>query len=84
METKPICVIKVDNRGNEFEEIYKIQQQMTDKFPDYHVLVLPFTQVNQDDYEPIQLQVFYEKDFTEVKYQELKSIIEESLKNNKK
>ena len=31
METKPICVIKVDNQGNEFEEIYKIQQQMTDE-----------------------------------------------------
>ncbi len=44
---------------------------------EYHVFVLPVTSDSH-------IQVFYEKDFNTVKYEELKNIIEEKFKDLKK
>ncbi len=48
---------------------------MPDYWTDYYWLVFP----KEDITEP-ELQVFYEKDFTPVKFEELKHFIEEALK----
>lgn len=76
---KPICVIKVDTRKIMGIELYQIQQLLDDKINDYHVLVVPFEQPENEYDESIQVQVFYERDFTEVQYAELKNIILETL-----
>lgn len=80
---KPICVVRVDNRNVDssgVSEMFHIQKALDDKLTDYHVLCVPFEQSYDDNLEPIQIQVFHEKDFTEIQYQELKQMIEDSLK----
>jgi hypothetical protein len=83
---KPICVIKIDsntdlgNGKNISSEYGSVSKAMSDALPDYHVIVVP-TQYEYDP-EPIKLQVFHEKDFTEIEYQELKQLITDSLKQN--
>lgn len=76
---KPICVIKVDNRRNRFTEIYQIQHLLDDRLNDYHVLVVPFEQPEDEYDEPMQVQVFHEKDFTEIQYAELKKIVSDAV-----
>lgn len=78
---KPICLVKVDNHKANFLGIYEIQQLLDNRLNDYHVLVVPFEQPEDEYDEPIQVQVFYEKDFTEIQYDELKKIISETLLN---
>jgi hypothetical protein len=83
MTAKPICVIKVDlgrlsPKPDVSDFLPEFGKACIDKMPDYHVFVIP-----QDDFEDshdvLEFQVFYEKDFTELQYQELKKIIEDSL-----
>jgi len=81
---KPICVIKCDHRNDILVPIYKIQSIMDERLgKDYHVLCVPFNQPKDESYEPIQLQVFYEKDFTPIQYAELKKIIEDAIESQK-
>ncbi|WP_374440586.1 hypothetical protein [Epilithonimonas sp.] len=61
----------------EFPPIYKINEGLEERMPDYHVFVVPFDSKNED---AVKFEVFYEKDFTEIQYEELKKIIEETLK----
>lgn len=59
-----------------------LAQLFEERLPDYHT----FTILNNktDEYvPPIDLRVFYEKDFTEIQYAELKSMLEESIKSLK-
>lgn len=83
---KPICLIKVDSRSHKncrgIIEVYEVQKILDERLNDYHVLVVPFEQPDDEYFEPMQLQVFYEKDFTKIQYQELKEIIEKSLQQN--
>jgi len=80
---KPILIIKVDNSRGIFAEHYEMQRFFSDKYDDYHVLVVPFEQAEDSlVYEPIQIQVFHEKDFTEIDYKKLKSMIENSIPAN--
>ena len=49
-------------------------------FPDYHTLAIPsFLSEHDPKIEYLRIQVFYEKDFTEVKYQELLHMIKSSI-----
>ena len=65
---KPIVVIILKDilPTDTFNKIYK---SVEGKLKDYHVLLI-------DGGEKTDVKVFYEKDFTEVKYEELKEIIE--------
>ena len=77
--SKPICVINYNVReipaGTSFGELYEI---FKGKLTDYHVLLVPID--NPEEFvPPFDLKVFYEKDFTEIQYAELKKIIEDAL-----
>lgn len=81
---KPICLIKVDNSKLRFVELFKVQEFFEKRLTDYHVLAVPFQQSSEEYDEPMQLQVFYEKDFTEVQYKELRSMVSEAIDSIKK
>jgi len=79
---KPICVIKVDNSNGEFSSIYDIQEALEAKLNDYHVMTVPFNHPEATEaYEPIQVQVFHEKDFSEAEFSEIKNMISEAIKS---
>lgn len=68
---KPILIVKARSSIRE-EELHGITSSLEGQFDDYHVLIT----VNKvDDFE---FQVFYEKDFDQVKFEELKKIIKEN------
>lgn len=80
---KPICIVRVnmniffkDGRDN----LNKLSNSLINRLIDYHVFVLPQADNPKKPKEDVEFQVFYEKDFTEIKYKELKEIIENSLK----
>jgi hypothetical protein len=81
---KPICVIYyfptalASGSGRE-PDIYKVNEMFREMFPDYHVLAIPSNQSADGSCEDIRLQVFHEKDFTEIQYEELKKLITESI-----
>jgi hypothetical protein len=74
---KPILIIKLPYEFHmnceSFEEIVKSIESRTGQ--EYHVLP-----VIEKERTELDFQVFYEKDFTEVNYEELKEIIKESIK----
>lgn len=82
---KPICVIYIDKEvidipgQTTWEAVDSIREGYASHLPDYHVFVIPdFT---RDEPIPVvRFHVFYEKDFTQVQHDELKSIIEVQLK----
>ena len=84
--SKPIVVIKIDqeadlgNGRSFYSEHSHIQKFLDDKLGDYHVFVVP---VGGRPDEAISLQVFYEKDFTEIQYQELKQMVLDSIQKEK-
>ena len=71
---KPIFILEMPNFYIEFcnDIEIKLKKQLTD----YHVLVMA-TDVTETKYT-----VFYEKDFTEINYNELKNIITIAKKIN--
>ena len=70
---KPIFTVGIDICS--FEENYeRVEKMCTEKMPDYYVLVYSATTT-----DPI-FNVYYEKDFNEVKYEELKQIVKDSMK----
>ena len=75
---KPILVIKLCVGGlpkpKAIEELHKINRSIQDQSIDeeYHVFILP---VHGDS----DVEVFYEKDFDEVKYEEIKKMIFDKL-----
>ncbi len=80
---KPICIVKVDmgaDFGNgERPELHKLSEALERRLTDYHVFVIPLAYDQSEPHEPLIFQVFYEKDFTEIEYAELKEIINKSL-----
>lgn len=83
---KPICVVYYNPEaifGNgETASAYKVNEVFQDKFPDYYVLCVPSYKSVEGEAEMIELKVFYEKDFVETKYEELKILIEQEFKKN--
>lgn len=83
---KPICVIYIDanlatmwGSKDAFEVGRYLNEIYSKEMPDYHVFVMP--DFNKEEPIPVfDCKVFYEKDFTEVQYQELKEIIEAGIK----
>lgn len=84
MTPKPIVVIYylpnifIGKGGREIS-VYEMNEIMKDLLPDYHTLAVPSNQSADGSCEDIRLQVFYEKDFTPTKYEELKKMIMDSL-----
>lgn len=77
---KPICFLKfneerVSKSGGQRMSLGDLLEIFGRHLPDYHVLC-SFSDNVDGIYE---VQVFHEKDFTEIKYAELKKIIEDSL-----
>jgi len=72
---KPIFIIGVPELL-EAEYIEKLNKDIVSKMKDYHV----FVYIDQTLKE-FKFQAFYEKDFDEVKFEELKQIIKDSVSN---
>ena len=70
--TKPIFLVGVP-RNMDYEQVLKAQVELERQLDGYYSLVY---QTNQDE---IKFQCFYEKDFDEVKFEELKQIVKENL-----
>ena len=71
--TKPIFAVGLPIKETQ-EIIGDVQCDLDDKFNDYQILVYPHS---GDD---VKFDCFYEKDFNEVKYEELKTIVKQRLK----
>lgn len=70
---KPIITIGIPDTNPDFQDYEEIQQNLAEKLNEYHVLI------HTTFKEEVQFNCFYEKDFNEVKYDELKEIIKESI-----
>lgn len=79
--SKPICVVYLPSNMNtggreiDWSDCRAAQENFEKTKPDYHWFVLI-----DEDATRVELKVFYEKDFTEIQYQELKNLIEEKTK----
>ena len=65
---KPIFIIKLPKGTN----IKDVRESIKDALPDYHTLITEGT--NNPD---IEFQCFYEKDMTDIKFEELKDYIKQ-------
>lgn len=73
---KPIVLLGL-GKYTPVDSIEKIGKNLESKIgQDYYGLVY-----RSNCLDDLQMQVFYEKDFNEVKYEELKKIIEEAVKD---
>lgn len=70
--TKPIFIVglPIDCSNSELE---RVQKSLDQKLEDYYSLVYT---TNENE---IQFKTFYEKDFDEIKYEELKQIVQDSI-----
>lgn len=68
---KPIFLVGLPMSRTDHHQYERVALELTKKLMDYHVLVYPTIEV-----EP-QYKCFYEKDFDEVKFEELKQIVRE-------
>jgi hypothetical protein len=80
---KPICVISLPENiieGNKTS--WEVCRDMMDYFektkPDYHWFVIP-----DEKLHTLHFEVFYEKDFTEIQYNELKEMVMSKLTKQK-
>lgn len=81
---KPICIVYVPTNlmidAEEFSYLdgIKLSKQWMINYPDYYFFVFPDSEVDQ-----IDIKVIYEADFDQIKYQELKKLIEEQINQTK-
>jgi len=78
MSVKPIVLLKFPSTTSLDELMASIERVKETVGEDYYVMACE----SGDDYN--NMEVFYEKDFTDVKYEELKKIFEDSFKNKEK
>ena len=80
---KPIVVIyylpEIFNIGGRIYSNNDAWELLSKYLKDYYVFCIPSNQSLDGSCEDLRLQVFHEKDFTEIQYKELKTIIEESI-----
>lgn len=83
---KPIVVLKIDGHmplgapdSTIITDYAKYSRRFDEKFPDYHVFCVPT--FKDDQQEPIILEVFYDKDFTQIQYDTLKTMLETEIKS---
>lgn len=83
---KPICVIyyleEALSPGGNRLPIYEANEMFRAMLPDYYTLAIPSRMSLDGSCEDLRLEVFHEKDFTEIQYQELKELINNSLTNS--
>jgi hypothetical protein len=72
---EPVAMLMRSLNGNFGEDQSKNPVSYPLYWTDYYWLVFP-----KDEITEPELQVFYEKDFTPIKFEELKKFIEDSLK----
>jgi len=75
---KPIFLVGLPTRGIDEGDIDYIHSKLNRELYDYHFLIYPYYGKN------IKFECFYEKDFNEIKYEELKKIIRERMNYKKK
>jgi hypothetical protein len=71
MTAKPIFAVGIP-RSAGLMEIDRIQERLSEQLTDYHVLL--YTHYSHETV----FNAFYEKDFNEVKFEELKQIIKDA------
>lgn len=71
---KPIVIIKLELAilQGELNNLLVMEDIYSKKFSDYHVLCVP-VRTNSD--EPVVVEVYYEKNFNDIKFHELKKYI---------
>ena len=70
---KPIFIVEAPMMQTQ-EEFANVQKLLENKLNDYHVLMVKM------DVNDFNFKVFYDKDFTEINYDELRKLIKERLK----
>ena len=70
MKPKPIIVIRVPDHVD--MGIEDIREDFSSVAEDYHILIIA------EERDDIDIDIFYEKDFNKVKYEELKRIIKDN------
>jgi hypothetical protein len=75
---KPIFIIKLPEKSIDLGDVEKLITPIQRDLYDYHVLCI-FHEGNN-----IEIEIFYEKDFNEVKFEELKEIVKENIYNHQK
>lgn len=76
-EAKPIAVVYVHDIVFEINDRHRFQGQLAESWSDYHVIVIPVPpEIQQRVFE---LEVFYDKNFTETNYEDLKKWIENCI-----
>ena len=69
---KPIFIVEAPMMQTQ-EEFAKLQKVLENKLNDYHVLMVRM------DVNDFNFKVFYDKDFTEINYDELRKLINEKI-----
>ena len=82
--SKPIVVIRVSKDAitmpsGEERPYYELGRIFEERLQDYHVFVIPNIDDPSTPQEYFTFQVFYEKDFTPIQYQELKDLVMQSI-----
>ncbi len=72
---KPIFLVELPISTDK-EEVIGIQSMLESKMTDYYCIVY----ISRSSYD-IDFKVFYEKDFDEIKYEELKEMVRSNLNN---
>lgn len=72
---KPIFIVTLPG-DTEQSTMNTIQHSLQSKMTDFHVLVV----VSGIGAKELKFEAFFEKDFNEVKFEELKNIVKESMK----
>jgi hypothetical protein len=79
---KPICVISLPETSDGIKTSWEVCRDLMDYYekakPDYHWFVIP-----DEKLYTLHFQVFFEKDFTEIQYKELKEMIMNKLSKQK-
>jgi|LakMenEpi03Aug12_release.lakeMendotaPanAssembly.Ray.scaffolds.fasta_scaffold3184345_2 hypothetical protein len=70
---KPIFLIGVTNDIRNEEQVHNIRKAIQRKIKDYHVLVYT-SKTSEFDFK-----CFYEKDFDNVRFEELKEIVKQTI-----
>ena len=72
MKAKPIIIIRIPDTTDKVTK-----EDFGDMIKEYHIVTIREARIN------IEFEAFYEKDFNEVKYEELKQIIKDGLNDSK-
>ena len=76
MNVKPILIVFIGNIHYSRETIEYVTSEIKAKIEnEYHVLIVPKYDIGYK----VEFQVFYDKNFTEINYEELKSVIMKSI-----